>query len=264
MSTSEGDISSVIKKALPFKAAGGDSIIFFNLKCLGNSLVSYLQPLFLACVNFSYHPTTFCHCITVPLRKTGKGDYSAPEAWQPIALLNMLGMVLESDIARQITTLSEEHSLLPAQHIGAHPSRSRDTTLDFLIQQIHATWQNKDGVATLLSEDMTGAFGRVVPAGLLHNIRERRIPEWIEKWVVSYISNKSTTLCMPGYNFDTFPMHKGIPQGSLLSPILFLFYNANLVDLCNPPTLPVFGIGLVDDVNPLAYGKSTEENCRTL
>jgi hypothetical protein len=111
---------------------------------------------------------------------------------------------------------------------------------------------------------MTGAFGRVMPAGLLHNMRERRIPEWTEKWVVSYISNKSTTLCMPGYNFDTFPMHKGIPQGSLLSPILFLFYNANLVDLCNPPTLPVFGIGLVDDVNPLAYGKRTEENCRTL
>jgi hypothetical protein len=47
-------------------------------------------------------------------------------------------------------------------------------------------------------------------------------------------------------------------------PILFLFYNANLVDVCNPPTLPAPGIGFVDDVNALAFGKSTEENCRTL
>jgi hypothetical protein len=56
----------------------------------------------------------------------------------------------------------------------------------------------------------------------------------------------------------------GISQGSPLSLILFLFYNANQVYICNPLTLPASGIGFVDDVNALAFGKSTEENCRTL
>ncbi len=177
MSVSEEDISLVIKKAHPFKAAGSNGIPFFILKCLGSSLVSYLQPLFQACVNLSYHPTAFCHCNTVPLRKLGKGDYSVPGSWQPIALLNTLGKVLESVIARRILTLSEEHSHLPAQHMGACPGMSIDTALDYLIQQIHATWQNKDSVATLLLLDMTGAFNRVVPAWLLHNMRDRRIPE---------------------------------------------------------------------------------------
>jgi hypothetical protein len=254
MSISEEEITSVIKKAHPFKAAGSNSIPFFVLKCLGSSLVSYLQPLFQACVNFSYHRTAFCHCNTVPLKKPGKGDYPALGAWQPIALLNTLGKVLESIIARRIWTLSEKHSLLPAQHMGDRPGRSMDTALDFLIQQIHATWQNKDGVATLLLLDMTGALDRVVPARLLHNMRERRIPEWIVKWVSSFISNRTTTLCMPGYNTDAFPTHKGIPQGLPLSPIRFLFYNANLVDICNPPTLPASSNGFVDDVNALAYG----------
>jgi hypothetical protein len=148
--------------------------------------------------------------------------------------------------------------------MGACPGRSIDTALDFLVQQIHATLQNKDGVATLLSLDMTGAYDRVVPARLLHNMRKRKIPEWIVKRVGSFISNRTTTLCLPGYNTDAFPTHTGIPQGSPLSPILFLFYNANVVDACNPLTLPASGTGFVDNVNALAFGKLTEENCRTL
>jgi hypothetical protein len=97
--------------------------------------------------------------------------------------------------------------------MGARPGRSIDTALDFLVQPIYATWQNKDGVATLLSLDMTGAFDRVVPARLLHNMRERKIPEWIVKWVGSFISNKTTILCLPGYNTDAFPIYMGIPKG---------------------------------------------------
>jgi hypothetical protein len=82
--------------------------------------------------------------------------------------------------------------------MGACPGRSIDATLDYLVQLIHATWQNKDGVAMLLLLDMTGAFDRVVPARLLHNMRERKILEWRVKWVGSFISNRTTTLCLPG------------------------------------------------------------------
>jgi hypothetical protein len=260
ISISEEEIFSVIKKSHTFKAAGSDGIPFFILKCLGSPLVSFLKPLFQACIDFSYHPTAFCHCSTVPLRKPGKGDYSAPGAWQLIALLNTLGKVLRSVIARQISSLSEEHSLLPAQHMGACPGRSIDSALDFLVQQICATWQNKNGVAMLLLLDMTGAYDRVVPVRLLHNMRERKILKWIVKWEGSFISNRTTTLCLPGYNTNAFPTHTCIPQGSPLSPILFLFSNANLVEFCNPLTLPASGTGFVNDVNALAFGKSTEDD----
>ncbi len=63
---------------------------------------------------------------------------------------------------------------------------------------------------------------------------------------------------------DAFPTNTGIPQGSPLSPILFLFYNANLVSACNQRTSPSSGIRFVDNVNALAFGKTTEENCRML
>jgi hypothetical protein len=97
------------------------------VKCHESPLVSFIKPLFEACINFSPHLTAFCHCNTYLLRKPGKRDYSSPGAWQPIALLNMLGIVLESVIAQQILSLSEEQYLLPAQQIGTCPGRSLDT-----------------------------------------------------------------------------------------------------------------------------------------
>ncbi len=141
---------------------------------------------------------------------------------------------------------------------------SIDTALDYLVQQIYATWQNKDSVAMLQLLDMTGAFDRVVPALLLHNLREREIPELILKWVNSFISKKTMTLCLPGYNCNTFSINTGIPHGSPLSQSLFLFYNANLINACNEHTSPSSGIGFVDNVNALALSKKTEENCRML
>jgi hypothetical protein len=82
--------------------------------------------------------------------------------------------------------------------MGTRPGRSIDTALDLLIQQIHATWQNKVGVTTLLLLDITRAFDRVVPTRLLHHMRERKIPEWNVKWEGSFISDRTMTLCLPG------------------------------------------------------------------
>jgi hypothetical protein len=95
-------------------------------------------------------------------------------------------------------------------------------------------------------------------------MRERKVLNWIVKWVGSLFSNGKTTLCMPGYNNHAFPTHTGIPQGSPLSPILFLFYNANLVKICITVTLLASETNFVDNVNALAFGKWTEENCRML
>jgi hypothetical protein len=60
-------------------------------------------------------------------------DCSVPGAWWPIALLNTLGKVLESIIGRWILSFSEECSLFPAQQMGSCPSRSIDTTNNFLV-----------------------------------------------------------------------------------------------------------------------------------
>ncbi len=64
----------------------------YFLKLLGRPLLEYLQPLFQAYFHSSYHHLHFKQSSTVALRKPGKWDYSVPAVWQPVALLNTLGM----------------------------------------------------------------------------------------------------------------------------------------------------------------------------
>jgi hypothetical protein len=95
-------------------------------------------------------------------------------------------------------------------------------------------------------------------------VREKKIHELILKWVGSFISNQTTTLCLPGNNTDAFLTYIGIPHGSTLSPNLFFLNNAYFVDTCNLPTLPAYWIGFDNDMNTLALGKTTEDHCRML
>ncbi len=66
------------------------------------------------------------------------------------------------------------------------------------------------GVALLLSLDLTGAFDRVVPAWLLQDMRGSTIHGSIVKLMGSFISNRTTTICLPGYNTNNFPTHTWI------------------------------------------------------
>ncbi len=93
------EIASALSKASPHKVPGPDGLPIFFLKLLGKPLLEYLQPLLHVCLQLSYHPLHFKHSSTIVLRKPGKGDYSAPAAWRPIALLNTLGKVLEAVVA---------------------------------------------------------------------------------------------------------------------------------------------------------------------
>ena len=63
---------------------------------------------------------------------------------------------------------------------------------------------------------------------------------------------------------EMFAIKAGISQGLLLSLILFLLYIEELFSLASRPNLGVHTIGFVDDLNLLAYSKSTEQNCATL
>jgi hypothetical protein len=95
---------------------------------------------------------------TVALWKPGKDDYTNPRAWRPIALLNTVGKIIEAVTARYLQQIAEQYHMLPEQQMGARESRSAETALDLLTNQVRAMWESRDYVASLLALDITKVF----------------------------------------------------------------------------------------------------------
>ena len=262
-SVSREDVIEVARKLPPDKAPGPDQIPNRVIKACLELLANHLAHLFTACLQIGHHPTPFKHSTTVVVRKPDK-DYSLPEAYRPIALLNTLGKVLERIVAERISSAAEEHHLLPDSQMGARRKRSTTTALAYLTEQIHTIWnRNPKFVASMLSLDLTGAYDRVSHPRLLSNLRKARMPEWVVTYIASFLTGRSTQLSFSGY--QSAPIQTattGIPQGSSLSPILFLFFAAGLLAMLRSPNASSFGF--VDDTNILTFSNTTEQNCRIL
>ena len=183
----KAEVVDAIRRPKADKAAGPDGVPNRILQVFPEKLAEALTPLYQACVDIGYHPVAFKEANIMAFKKPGKEDYTVPKAYKPIALLNTLGKTLESIVAKKIMYLAEQHRLLPDTHMGARRGKSTESALELLTEQIHTVWgQGTDKIATLLSIDVSGAFDTVSHPMLLHNLRKRKIPQWIATWVGSF------------------------------------------------------------------------------
>lgn len=259
------EVTKAIRRPKADKAPGVSQITSRVLQASIDELAQPLAHLFNACLELGYHPRIFKQANTIVLRKPRKPDYTDPKAYRPIALLDTIGKALESVIATRINDYAEEHNLLPKTQMGARRKRSTESALELLVEQIHTVWSGgNEHVASILSLDVAGAFDNVSHIRLLHNLRKRRIPTRIINWTQSFLKDRESCLSFDGSTSAMRPVHSGVPQGSPVSPILFLFFNADLLEECEALGLKASAIGFADDVNLLAYGRSTASNCDTL
>jgi ribonuclease HI len=255
------EIERAVLGSSPHKAPGADGIPNGIIHQTIDILLPYLHKIFNACLRFDFFPKHFKEAITVVLRKQGKDDYTQLKSYRLIALLSTLGKALESVIAKQIAYLVDTHGLLPHRHTGGRKLASTEHAIHFLLQRIHQAWDNGE-VATLLLLDVSGAYDNVSHERLLHNLRKRRVSDRIVKWVRSFLEGRSTTIQLDEYTAPPAAIDTGIPQGSCISPLLYLFYNADLMDACSTRETEV--VGYIDDVSILAIGPSAPSNCKLL
>lgn len=210
-----------------------------------------ITHLFCACKSVGHHPRCFREAHTIAVKKPNKGDYILAKAYRPIALLNTLGKALESVIANRMTTLAEQHKMLPDSQMGGRRRRSCETALELLTEQIHIVWNiGKDKVATLLSMDVVGTFDHVSRERLLHSLRKRRMPEWRVPSTGSFMQERRTTLTVGSQTTEMRTVAAGIPQELPVSPILYLFYNADILDDLEHSRFKVSPLGFMDDSTP--------------
>ena len=248
------------------KAPGQDGIPNLVLNILKDILTLILTSLFNACITYGYCPNHFKVAETVSLRKPGKEDYTEAKSYRPVALLSTLGKILEKIIARRLSELVERFSLLPATHMGGRKGVSTDHALHWLLEKINVEQKGKAErrVVSILSLDVSGAFDNVSHPRLLHNLRKRRIDPLLVQWVASFLKDRQTTIRLPEGTSELMDVETGIPQGSPLSPILYLFFNADLIEACHSEEHSTAAAGWIDDANIITWGSSTEDNCRNL
>jgi hypothetical protein len=170
------EIRQAIRRCKSNSASKSDDISNRILKILVNKLMTHLMSLFRVCVALSYHSRCFREVHTIALKKSKKKDYTDVKTYRSIALLNTLGKVLKSVIARRISGLTEAHDLLFVSQMSERKNRSCETVLKLLTKQIHTIWNmSKDKIATLLSMNVVGAYDHVSRERLLHNLKKRRI-----------------------------------------------------------------------------------------
>ena len=93
-------------------------------------------------------------------------------------------------------------------------------------------------------------------------MRIKGIPQWITNFTASFLERRTTSVVLGSFRGDKISTTTGIPQGSPLSPILFLFFASTLLPILR--TESSSAVGFVDDTNILTWSNTTEENCRNL
>ena len=167
-------------------------------------------------------------------------------------------------MAHQLSSLAEREGLLPDSQMGNRTNRSTETAVELLVEQIYTVWKTGNQVASVLLLDIAGAFNTVNHLRLLDNLRKKGVLLWFVRTVQSFLTDQMTTLLVNNEETALHNLKAGVPQGSPLSPILFLFYNAPLLEALNQPDLPLSPLGFADDINLLIYREATAVNCTNL
>ncbi|KAJ3486250.1 hypothetical protein NLI96_g4374 [Meripilus lineatus] len=253
------EVEQALKALSPYKAPGPNAIPNIALQSTSNILAGPLTDLFNACLRSGHQPQHWKEFTTITLRKPQKPDYSIPKAYRPIALEDTVGKVLEAVVAKRLSILAEQFNLLPPNHFGGRPGRTTTDALLYLTSRIKDAWRGK-GVVTVLFLDISQAFPSVSHTRLIHNLRRRQVPENLVRWISSFLTERTTSLRFDDFVSELLRASTGIPQGSPMSPILYLFYGADLLEIEAKETRDRFAAGYIDDTTLAAVSPTIEEN----
>ncbi|KAJ6438033.1 ABC transporter [Purpureocillium lavendulum] len=169
------------------------------------------------------------------------------------AAWHIIGKGLERLIARRLAWASIHYGVLHPQQAGALPKRSAVDLVAALVHDIEEAFA-RGQVATLVTMDIQGAFDTVLRNRLILRLRQQGWPEHLARWAGSFMSDRSACVRYQDITTPSSPLQCGLPQGSPVSPILFLLYTEPIYRLGNPTGR----FGYADDTGILCVGGSLE------
>ena len=227
----------------------GISINF--IKNFSDQLVMPLQHIINLSFETSVVPNQMKIAKVIPLFKSG--DPLSMDNYRPISLLSSFSKILEKIVANRLCNYLETNNLLSTSQFGFRPGHSTVHPMTLFANHVSKALNEKEHTIAVFC-DLRKAFDSCNHQILLSKLSRLGIRGAALNWFANYLSDRSQFVCVNGVNSSMQTIRLGVPQGSILGPILFLLY-INDLPLCTTLLALLFA----DDTTLLASGSNLPE-----
>lgn len=212
-------------KQLRNSSPGQDNVHNRCLKNYTELLVKHLTRLFNQILIQGNIPTMWKQANIILLLKPNK-DKQSPSSYRPISLLSCLGKLLEKIIKSRLMLEVERRQLLPQHQAGF---RSKKSTINNIVRLERYARDNliRSRHSAVIFFDIKAAFDSVWHDGLLYKINDFNLPPYLTSYLMSFLHNRTANIEFENALSRSFNLKSGTPQGSPLSPILYILYTAD-------------------------------------
>lgn len=227
---SEDSVLSILR-GLPNKSSAFDALPVSLLKDCSDILVPFLTHIFNFSLSSGTFPNSWKQILLRPILKKGKSDPLDVKSYRPISNLCTLSKILEKLVSSQIKDFLCSNDLFPYLQSAYRSYHSTETAILKLTMDIFRS-QDKGNVCLLSFLDLSSAFDSVNHLTLLRRLQiSFGFCDSVLAWFSSFLTNRTQSVAFNDSTSYPTVLDFGVPQGSVLGPLLFVLYTSDLIPL---------------------------------